>query len=158
MMPSPPGLSAGRNPSKAMIANTYAHHIDPTILVRKTAILALTPSALLTSIRTPRILIACPMWRRVLTGGIRIGFSIIVLSSFGHIELATSRPPYGPRVDSVVGFERGAYRILDRREWALLTGVLGHVGRGKGLAERVSQWCKRVLTDGFDWFSVVKVK
>src|SRR5271170_4962723 len=116
MMPSPPGLSAGRNPSNAMIANTYAHHIDPTMLVRKTAILALTPSALLTSFRTPRILIACPMWRRVLTGGIRIGFSIIVLSSFGHIELATSPPANVPRGgDSLVGIERRASTSLDRR-------------------------------------------
>src|ERR1700722_1679783 len=75
-MPSPPGLRAGLKPRNAIMANAYAHHIDPTRFVRKTAILALTPFALLMSVDRPRRLIACEMWCITFTG-LAISFSMI---------------------------------------------------------------------------------
>src|ERR1700719_473716 len=86
IMPSPPGLSAGGSPIKAMIANTYAHHIEPTTLVRNTAIWALTPLALATSARSPRILIASAMWWRALTG-LEIEYSDICSPHWLGVEL-----------------------------------------------------------------------
>src|SRR5579862_944618 len=109
MIPSPPGLSAAGRPMKAIIAKTYAHHIDPTTLVKKTASLALIPSALWISVFRLRRLIASLMWWRVRTAsGIRKSF---ISGSFRPVSprMTQARSFHGYTVRDAADVPFGAY-------------------------------------------------